>query len=96
MKNSLWIISLALLLSACSQFEPFNDSRREAGQIQTVGQSSEQAPTICYNPIWHDLSDTESIAQSICDKQNKKAVFKETNHFSCRLINPSTAHYSCE
>ena len=96
MKNRLWILLLALFIGACSQFEPFNDSRREAGKIQTVGQSSPLAPAICYNPLWHDLTNTEQIAQTICNKQNKKAIFKETVHFSCRLFNPSTAHYDCE
>ena len=89
-------ILLSLFVAACSQFEPFEDMRREAGQIPTVGQSSNDRPAICYNPLWHDGNDTQKLADDACARTNRKAVFQEDIAFSCRLVNPSTAFYTCE
>ncbi len=90
------VILLAILVVACSQFEPFEDMRREAGQIEMVGQSSNDSPAICYNPIWHDEKQVQQLAQQACERTKRTAVFSEKKHFSCRLVNPSTAVYKCE
>lgn len=84
------------LITACSQLEPFEDMRREAGQIPTVGQSSDQRPAICYNPIWHSDEEIQQLADAACARTKRKAVFQEKHAFSCRLINPSTAIYQCK
>ncbi len=96
MKNSVLILACAVLLNACSQFVPFEDRRREAGQMQTVGKSTNAAPAICYNPIWHDVSDTQELADEACARTKKKAVFSHSDHFTCRLVNPSIAYYNCK
>ena len=87
---------MAGFVVACSQFEAFEDMRREAGQIQTVGQSSNDTPAICYNPLWHDEEDIQKLANEVCARTNRKAVFQESKAFSCRFVNPSTAFYLCE
>lgn len=94
--KKVYLILLASLLSSCSQFAPFEDMRREAGQIQTVGQSSNDQPAICYNPLWHDEEDILKLAQQACARTNKKAIFKQKTHFSCCLVNSSTAFYTCK
>lgn len=70
--------------------------RREAGQIPTVGRSSNDHPAICYNPIWHNEEDVNALADEACARTKRKAVFQEKDHFSCRLVNPSTAIYKCK
>ncbi len=95
MKKSLILIAV-FLLSACSQFEPFEDMRREAGSVNPVGQSSNKQPVICYNPLWHNQEETLPLAQAACARTNKKAVYVEKHYFSCRLFNPATAIYKCE
>lgn len=90
------VILLASLITACSQFEPFEDMRREAGQIPTVGQSSNNRPAICYNPLWHNEEDVQELAEQACARTKRKAVFEEKHHFSCKLVNPTTAFYTCK
>ena len=95
MKNSS-VFLFALFLTACSQFVPFEDMRREAGQIPTVGKSSNASPVICYNPIWHDVQDTQELADKACARTNKKATYVESKHFNCRFVNPYIAIYECK
>lgn len=95
MKKLFCFLSL-LCLCACSQFEPFEDMRREAGQIPTVGQSSNDFPAICYNPMWHNDDQIKGLAEQACARTKRRPVFQETKTFSCRLANPSVAIYKCE
>ncbi len=94
--KKLFFLFLAFQISACSQFEPFEDMRREAGQIPTVGQSSNDFPAICYNPIWHNEKQLQELAKIACKRTNRKPIFQRTKAFSCRLINPSVAIYKCK
>ena len=96
MKNSLILLSLAVLLNACSQFVPFEDQRREAGKQTPVGLSTNENPAICYNPIWHDVEQTKELADAACARTNRKAEFVRSDAFSCRLVNPSAAIYKCK
>ena len=89
------ILGCVLLISACSQFEPFVDSRREAGQIQTVGSSMPDKPVICYGLVG-ERSDFDVLANNECAKRNKKAVFENTETFSCKIFTPQKAVYRCE
>lgn len=95
MKRLFCLLSL-LCLCACSQFEPFEDMRREAGQISTVGRSSNDFPAICYNPMWHSDEQLQELATKACDRTKRKPIFQETKAFSCRFVNPSVAIYKCE
>ena len=83
-------------VTACSQFEPFEDMRREAGLVQTVGQSSDNRPVICYNPIWHSEDQLQTLANTACARTKRKAVLQDTHFFACRLVNPATAIYQCK
>ena len=95
MKHIILLLSL-VCFCACSQVEPFEDMRREAGQIATVGQSSKNEPAICYNPLWHTVEQTKPLADAACAKSKRKAELQQTKMFSCRLATPSTAFYKCK
>lgn len=47
------LLSLVLSVSACSQFAPFEDRRREPGtEYVYVGASKPGRPAVCYNPLF--------------------------------------------
>ncbi len=97
------IIFLLLLcaVNACSQVEPFVDSRREAGRPREnlyVGSSKKNAPTVCYNPLWTDFEKVQKMADEVCVKNDTgtKAVLGRKNYFSCALTTPTKAFFKCE
>ena len=87
---------LIFSLTACSEFQPFIDARREAGEVQPFGQSRPDRIAVCYNPIWDDTSDYEKLAYQACEEQGKKAVYDSMAYFNCRLLLPNTAFYRCQ
>ena len=91
-----FILGIVLFVSACGQFSPFVDARREAGQVQMMGQSTLDRVAVCYNPLWSDKKKVEDLAKEECAKTKRKAVYDDTKWFSCRLVNPSTAFYDCK
>ncbi|MBR6231578.1 MAG: hypothetical protein IKQ99_00585 [Alphaproteobacteria bacterium] len=94
--KKIFIIFLGTFLVACEQFTPFVDSHREAGEVKMRGQSTPDKPAVCYNPLWSDKKLVEQLAEEECQKTNRHAVYSETDWFSCRFVNPSTAFYKCE
>lgn len=81
-------------LTACSSLDPFVDARREAGQIASVGSSTNDYPVICYGV---DMPEKiEWLAQNECAKTNRRAVFVAKESFSCSLLKPRKAIYRCE
>lgn len=84
-----------LMLSACSQFDPFVDSRREAGQVARVGSSMPDKPVVCYGVVGTQ-PDFDALANNECAKKNKKAVFETMESFSCKIFTPQKAIYRCE
>lgn len=95
MKN-LVIILLVGFLGACSQFAPFEDRHREAGEIRPLGLSSDDSPAVCYNPLWHSEQEYSTIAEQACARTKRHAKRSDTKFFACRLVNPSVAIYKCE
>jgi len=94
--NKILPLCLALLLSACSEFGPFVDARREAGQVAPVGQSRPDRIAVCYNPLWHSKKSIEQLAIDACAQQNKQATYTDTSYFNCRFVSPNTAFYTCQ
>ena len=84
-----------LFLSACAQFEPFVDARREAGQVETIGQSTPDRVAVCYNPLFSNMQDVEKLAQDACAQTKRKYKFDDKKYFTCTLILPTTAFYKC-
>lgn len=85
-----------LLLTACAEVAPFVDSRREAGQVAPVGQSSPERVAVCYNPLWHDTAEVQALAEAACAERGLVAVADGRAVFNCRLMEPNTAFYRCQ
>lgn len=90
------ILLLITGLVGCAEVMPFIDSRREAGQVQPIGQSTPEKIAVCYNPLWHDENDVKKLAEDACAVNKKTAVYADTKYFNCRLISPNTAFYQCQ
>lgn len=86
---------LVCLLGACTTVKPFVDSRREAGQRDTVGQSTADVVAVCYNKFISDRSQTYDLAEAECQKSRRHAVYESYSSFTCSLIAPYTAFYRC-
>lgn len=82
-------------LVGCAEVMPFIDSRREAGQVQPIGQSTPDRIAVCYNPLWHNEEYVKKLADDACAANKKTAVYDDTKYFNCRLISPNTAFYRC-
>ena len=94
------LISIFLLTSiaSCSQFEAFEDRRREPSKEHIwVGSSKPGKPAICYNPLFYSKEKIQAKADDICRsyKENSHAEFVDVEYFSCRLLIPAKAHYQC-
>lgn len=95
------VLLIMTLITACSVWEPFVDRRRNAGvqdmRYLYVGQSKPSRPVVCYNPLWTDDEKLQEMADQECQKHQTgtHAVFQNKKHFSCRLLLPARAYYTC-
>ncbi len=87
-KIHIFLVSL-IFLTSCSAYI---DTRREAGVVENVGQSTKEVVAVCYNPIFDEQN--EELAKEACSP--KKAVYKDTKYFNCSLFYPNTAFYECQ
>ncbi|MBO7556632.1 MAG: hypothetical protein J6T72_04480 [Alphaproteobacteria bacterium] len=99
-RKKIVLFLLLLCVSACSQVEPFIDSRREAGQTGErlyVGSSKKNAPVVCHNGLWTDFEKVQKLADEECVKNGTgtKAVFDRKEVFSCRLLAPQKSFFKC-
>lgn len=81
-------------LTACSQFEPFVDARREAGQLEKVGSSKPEKPVVC-SGLWTEAKDRFLLAQSECEKIGKVAKSTSVQSFECKLFAPIKETFVC-
>ena len=95
------LLVLVSVLSACSQFGPFVDRRREAGGLSEgglyVGKSTPTEPAICYNRLYTSYDEVKSLADAECIKNktgSQATPIKETV-FSCRLLIPNHYYFKC-
>ena len=62
------LLVFASMLSACSQFGPFVDRRREAGGLSDgalyVGKSKPEAPAVCYNRLYTKYTEVKALADA--------------------------------
>ena len=84
-------VFLTVALNACT---PYIDARRQAGQIEAVGQSHKPNIAVCYNPVFSKKDKTDTLAATECAP--KKAVYKDTKYFNCTLFYPNTRFYQCQ
>ncbi len=95
--NGLKILSVmvgVVFVSACSQFEPFVDARREAGQIETIGASRPNQPVVC-SFYGVDPQTRLVLAEKECQKLGKVAKSQSVDLFNCRLLTPVKETFSC-
>lgn len=97
MKNLLFLVLLFLLFtSACSQFNPYVDSRREAGIIGNIGPSNLDKVSICYNSLSCEPAQIIDIAEQECKKTGRIAKFYRQVHWDCSLLTPTRVEYLCQ
>lgn len=98
----LFLALMCVWVSSCSIFKPFVDRRRNAGVSNPAllysGTSKSDAPTICYNGLWTEYSELQTMADEECKKNGTgtKAVFDHETTFTCKLFLPSRIYFKCE
>lgn len=89
------------VLSGCGIFEPFVDRRRNPGvhdlNLLYSGPSRDDAPVICYNPLFTDAEKLQTIADEECVKNETgvRAEFVQKTYLDGKLLLPNHAHYIC-
>ncbi len=89
---------LFFIVSACAQFQAFEDRRREPGtEYIWVGSSKPGEPAICYNPLFYNKEKIKTKADELCKSYQTEshAELVDVDYFSCRLLIPSKAYYKC-
>jgi hypothetical protein len=93
-RPAVWAAAAALgLLTACAG--PYVDSRREAGQKQLVGASTPDMVAICFAPAKTPRDQVLAMAQPLCAKTGRTAVFDHEDPWSCTLLTPTRGFYRC-
>ena len=99
MKRSLFwcfVFGAGVFLSACGAFSPYVDARREAGTLATVGKSTPEKVSICYNSSATSPEEVLKLAADECAKTGKKPKFLGQNYWDCSLLVPTRVEYKCE
>ena len=94
MRKKIHIFSCLVLSVALTACTAFVDTRREAGKIKPIGQSTPSKIAVCYNPIFNNKDEMQALATQACE--SKKAEYDETKYFNCTLLYPNTAFYKCK
>lgn len=91
-----WFVVLGgvFLLAACGSTDPWEDRRREAGLIGTVGTSQPTAPVFCHK-IGEDRAVLDRMAAEQCAAHGLAAYYKGTQRYQCRLLTPHRSYYEC-
>ncbi len=96
MKRVWYMALICGCLVGCAETAPFIDTRREAGQVEPVGQSRPERIAVCHHMWWHDEQAVAALAEEACVQQGKHAVYDGTTYFNCRFMTPTTSFYRCE
>lgn len=89
------VLAIALsLVSGCTG-DPWVDSRREAGETTTVGRSTLDHPAICYASGATTSDQLYRMAQEVCDRTGRVAVYQGVEKWQCRLTTPHRAIFLC-
>lgn len=90
------LLAVAALLGGCGG-DPWVDSRREAGTLQTIGDSHPDRPAICYSgDIAEEGARLLAMANQVCAQNGKHARYLGSTHWQCRLATPHRAYFACE
>ncbi len=78
----------------CTQ-APFVDSRREAGQPYTVGESTADRVAVCYNPFSTNETEIINMAKAECEKTDREPKYAGHSYWTCRVFLPHRVYYEC-
>ncbi len=96
-RRSLSALSITLFavlaLSACAG-EPWVDTRREAGSIEPVGESTPDRVAICHAG-GTDRATLLDMAARECAKTGRTPHYVGTSRLQCRLITPHRSFFDC-
>jgi len=82
-----------LAVSACAG-EPWVDTRREAGSLSQVGESTPDRVAICHAGD-ADRATLEAMANRECAKTGRTAHYVSSTRFQCRLVTPHRSFFAC-
>ncbi|SDH24883.1 hypothetical protein [Roseospirillum parvum] len=88
-------ITLALsgLLAACGG--PYEDIRREAGEVSMVGTSTPDLIALCYNASGTTPEALKAMADEACARTGRSARFVGQNRYQCSVRAPHRAYFAC-
>lgn len=92
---------LLFVISGCSLFQPFVDRRRNPGvsdmSMLYVGESTPEAPVICYNPLFTGDEELQQMADEVCvnEETGDYAELVDKSYFDGKLLLPVRAYYKC-
>lgn len=93
-KHTPWLAAVALLLGACGS-SPYVDSRREAGQIESVGPSTLNRVVICYSKTATSEAEALKLAESECAKTGRVPRWDREERWTCTMVAPRRVFYTC-
>ncbi len=90
------LVLAATALSGCGS-GAFVDRRRDANfeELTYIGQSTPDAPSICYNSRRATPAQVLALANEVCAKSGRVAVLHRQSDLDCRLFYPSRADFLC-
>jgi hypothetical protein len=85
----------AILLAGCAG-APWVDTRREGGEVETVGRSKPGRPVICFAPGETSAAELQAMAQTVCDETGGTARWVGVERWQCRMMTPHRAIFTCQ
>lgn len=85
--------ALAVALSACAG-DPWVDIRREAGSLETVGESTRDRVAICHG-AGATQADLLPLAARECAKSGRQPTYVGTTKYQCRVLTPHRSYFDC-
>lgn len=90
------LVLASTVLSGCGS-GAFVDRRRDASleELAYTGQSTPDAPSICYNSRRATPAQVLALANGVCAQSGRVAVLRRQTDLDCRLFYPSRADFVC-
>lgn len=96
-RSAVTALALAALTFTSACAGAFVDRRRDTGtgKLVYVGESTPDAPSICYNSWTATPQQVAQMAQQVCAERGEDAVPVKQTTFDCRLFYPVRADFKC-
>lgn len=86
-------LGAVLALAACAG-EAWIDSRREAGSLEKVGESTADRVAVCH-AAGATQADLLPLAAPECAKTGRRPVYVGTTKYQCRVLTPHRSYFDC-